>query len=387
MKKIRIAIVANSCWNIYNFRMELIQHWQLAGHEVIVIAPVDEYIYYLKKFPFVKHIPLRNIVARKISFFKDLILLKELFRIYKTEQPVIIFHFTIKPNIYGSLAARFLGIQSVSTITGLGYAFTNRNFKIFVHGLYSLALAKNKTVVFHNAADMSYFIKNNIVSFNRSLVIPGSGVDIQKFYYLPKTRDHNKTVYLFIGRILKDKGIVEFVKAAQLAHSIIKHAEFWIIGEFNPDSKNSISPENLVEWTESRIIQYHGNVQNVSQFIKESDIVVLPSYREGLPRAILEAMSMEKPVIVTDVPGCTELVQQEWNGIKVKVRDTHALSRAMVQLYNMSENERRIWGKNGRELVKQKYDVQGIVKAYDQFIISNSEQRIKSPGLSNHYEN
>ncbi len=377
MKNLKIAIVANSCWNIYNFRMELIRFWQLDGHEVIVISPVDEYILYLKSLPFTRHIALYQLEARGMSIKKDLLLTRELFSIYKIEKPDVVFHFTIKPNIYGSIAARLLGIHSISTLTGLGYAFINNRYKYVLHKLYKFALSQNIAVVFHNIEDRDYFVNYNLIDSQKAEIIQGSGVDTEKYFPRPNKTNKDKLIFLFVGRLLKDKGINEYIQAAIAARSLIGHAEFWIIGEFNDANKNSISKLELVNCVESRVVNYFGNVKNVTRFIADADVVVLPSYREGLPRAILEAMSMEKPVIATNVAGCRELIKPYWNGLLVPSANAKALLRAMVEIYHMSESERRSWGRNGRVLVQQNYDVQIIVEKYNRLLQNNLEKLCK----------
>jgi glycosyltransferase involved in cell wall biosynthesis len=241
MQRLKIAIVANSCWNIYNFRKELIRHFKMTGHQVIVIAPVDEYIHYLNESYFTKHIDIHHLDSLKLTPLKDVLFFRELYQIYKREKPDLIFHFTIKPNIYGSIAAKLLGIKCISTLTGLGYSFSKLKYRLVFNSIYKWALSKNEKVAFHNSDDLNLFINKKWITSDKGIVIPGSGVDTNVFNPQTISDKNEKFVFLFAGRLLKDKGLEEFVAAAIEARSIIKNAEFWIIGEYNTSNKNSIS--------------------------------------------------------------------------------------------------------------------------------------------------
>lgn len=368
MRKLKIAIVANSCWNIYNFRKELIRHLNMAGHQLIVIAPVDEYIHYLNDNYFTRHIALNHLNPKKISWFKDVLLLRELYAIYKREKPDLIFHYTIKPNIIGSLAAGMLGIKSVSTLTGLGYAFSKWKYRIIFNTLYKWALRQNVKVVFQNAEDLKLFVANKWIDEQKARLIPGSGVDTNKFRLHQVQKDNANFVYLFVGRLLKSKGLSEFVHAAMETRSIVKQVEFWVIGELDSSNPDSIAEMDLLHWTNTRIIKYFGHQNDVRKYLSQADVIVLPSYREGLSRAILEALSMEKPVITTNVAGCMELVNQNWNGFLVPPKEIPLLAQAMVNMYNLSDDARLKMGKNSRQLALDKYDLTIVLHAYDDLI-------------------
>lgn len=348
--------------------MELIRHFKMAGHQIIVIAPVDEHIHYLNENYFTKHIPIRHLDSQHISPISDLLFFRELYSIYKAERPDLILQFTIKPNIYGSIAAKFLGIKCISTLTGLGSTFGKWKYRFIFNALYKFALSRNEKVGFHNADDLKLFVDMNLVDSNKAIVIPGSGVDTNKFKQQLVANKNEHFVFLFVGRLLKDKGLVEFVKAAIETRSIVKNAEFWVIGEYNPSNPNSVDKNSLLDWIESRIIKYHGYERDVRKYINKADVIVLPSYREGLPRAILEAMSMEKPIITTDVPGCRDLVKQRWNGLLAPKKNVHQLAEAMVAIYNYSDEQRLQMGKNSRQLVLEKYDLNIILNTYDDLI-------------------
>ena len=340
----------------------------MAGHQVIVIAPVDEYIYYLTESYFTKHIPLNHLKSQGTSLIKDILVFKELFFIYKKEKPDLILQYTIKPNIYGSIAAGVLGLKSVSNLTGLGFGFSKWYYRLIFSSLYKWALFQNEKVVFHNSDDLKLFVNKKWVDANKAIVIPGSGVDANKFNAFPFKKDNNNFVFLFAGRLLKDKGLVEFVNAAIETRSIIKNVEFWVIGEYNASNPNSVSQKDLLQWIESRVIKYFGHEHDVRKFMNKADVLVLPSYREGLSRSILEAMSMEKPIITSDVAGCRELVKHGWNGLLVSPKEVHQLAEAMVSIYNLSDEKRLQMGKNSRQLVLNKFDLNIVLHAYDELI-------------------
>ena len=188
----------------------------MAGHQIIVIAPVDEYIHYLNDSYFTKHIPLNHLKSQGTSVIQDILLLKKLYTIYKQEKPDLILQYTIRPNIYGSIAAGLLGLKSVSNLTGLGYAFSNWKYRLIFKSLYKWALSQNDKVVFHNPDDLKLFVDNKWVSDYKALVIPGSGVDTNKFKSQFVHKDNNNFIFLFVGRLLRDKGLKEFVQVMKV---------------------------------------------------------------------------------------------------------------------------------------------------------------------------
>lgn len=372
----KIAIVANSTWNIYNFRQGLIKRLKAEGHEVIVIAPVDEYIHYLNESYFTKHISLKRLSPQSKNPFKDLLLTWELLKIYKKEKPDLIMHYTIKPNIFGSIAARLANIPSISTVTGLGYTFLADSFtNKLVKRLYQFAFSNIRKVVFHNSDDEQLFLKSKIIHKSQSKIIPGSGVNTNYFRPLSLKPNQQKFIFLFMGRLLYDKGIIEFVEAAKKLKTIIPKAEFWIIGEAEAKNPSVVSKDDLLKWVEARFIHYLGPTKEVRKHIKKVDAVVLPSYREGMPKAILEGMAMGKPVITTDTPGCRETVDK--NGYLVPVKDTESLAKAMLDLYNLDSNSYKIMAEESRQLALDVFDEKLIIEHYNTII--NNVLSIKTP--------
>ena len=381
-EKPKIAIVANSTWNIYNFRLSLIKTLKSAGFRVIVIAPVDEYIHYLSDSYFTKHVPLRRMNPQGRNPVKDLLLFWELYRIYKREKPDLVLHFTVKPNIYGSLAATVAGIKSVSTVTGLGYAFLNSNFKNkLVRPLYRFAMRKLPKVLFHNQDDIEQFIKERLVRREQTMLIGGSGVDMGYYKQGPR-QGSERFIFLFAGRLLRDKGIIEFVSAARQLLRLAKRAECWVVGELKSANPSAVSKYEVLGWVSEKAIRYYGHAKDIRKYMSQADVFVLPSYREGLPRAVLEAMSMGKPIITTDVPGCRETVEEGKNGYLVTVKDSDSLAEAMMRMYKLSDPELEEMGANSVRLCQERFDVRIINLRYLELIRSLLDPEYNAEAVS-----
>jgi glycosyltransferase involved in cell wall biosynthesis len=364
-----IAIVTNSTWNIHNFRLGLIKRLKAEGYKVLVIAPVDEYIHYLNESYFTKHIPLKSLSPQSKNPFKDILLIWELFKIYKKEQPDLILHYTIKPNIFGSIAAKMAKRASISTVTGLGYTFLSYSFtNKVVKRLYRFAFEKIQKIIFHNPDDQKLFIDEKIIEKNKSIVIPGSGVNTNYFRPLAIQPNREKFVFLFIGRLLYDKGIIEFVEAAKQLKAKIPQAEFWVIGQAEAKNPSIVSKKDLLKWVEAHYIRYMGPTKDVRKVIRKVDAVVLPSYREGMPRAILEGMAMGKPIITTDTPGCKATVQG--NGFLVPAKNVNALADAMLRLYRIDEIDYQLMSQKSRQMALDVFDEKLIIEHYFDIIKS-----------------
>lgn len=356
MKK-TIAFVANSTWNIYNFRQNLIQKFSSEDYDVIILAPVDEYIIYKEKYPHVRHYNLRMLDRDSTNPFRDILLTIELWRNYKNIQPDIIVHFTHKPNIFGGAAAWLAGITSYAVVTGLGYSFIHKGVvRSVMTTLYKIISGVHRKFIFENNEDLLLFNQLNIVTEKRSHSVKGCGVNTHWFVPEPTTLPREKTVFTFIGRLLYDKGIREFVEAARKVKSQKTDTEFWIVGELDPQNPATVDKEDLISWVHNGIVLYHGFVKDVRPIIAQSDCIVLPSYREGLPRTIIEAMSMEKPVITTDTAGCNETVEEDFNGFLVPVKNIEALVSAIMKYLDLSPSERKMMGKKGREMALSSFD-------------------------------
>jgi len=355
----KITLVANSTWNIYNFRLNVIDKLLAEGHEVSVIAPIDEYIEYKEKYPTVKHHNLRTMDRDSTNPLKDLVLIVELTRKYRKIKPDLILHYTNKPNIFGGIAARLAGIPSFAMVTGLGYAFIHDGWiQNVTIKLYRYTSRFHKKFIFENIEDRELFDKLGITKKDQAISIKGCGVDTD--YYSPwpngKLKPAEEIVFTFIGRLLYDKGIREYVEAAKLIRKSYPKVRFWIVGELDPENPATVDNEDLNKWVENDIVIYHGFKRDVRDFISKSDCIVLPSYREAIPRTITEGMSMGKAVITTDVAGCREAVDVGVNGYLADVRSITSLTNTMKSYINLSAQARHDMGDAGRKKALEEFD-------------------------------
>ncbi len=349
----RIAIVANTTWNIYNFRLNIIEKLLVENWNVTVIAPLDEYIEYKEVYPTVKHISLKQLIRDGSNPFKDMKLILELKSIYKKIKPDVILHYTHKPNIFGAFAVKLWGdknLKSIAVITGLGYPFINGGFSRSITSLlYKFSARWHNVFIFENEDDLGFFIDEKIIEPNQGFSVNGCGVDIEKFAPHPNGVPKTKKIFTFIGRLLYDKGIEEFVQAARQIKSQNSQAEFWIVGELDSSNPSMIRKEELLRWVDSEVVIYHGFVKDIRPIIAKSDCIVLPSYREGMPRTVLEGMSMAKPIITTNTPGCRQTVEHGVSGYLVEVGSTEDLSHKMLSFIRLSDDQMHSMGDAGRQ--------------------------------------
>ena len=363
MKK--IVITSNTSFSIYNFRLNLMKALKQKGFEVYAVAPEDRYSVYLKEFKFSK---INNLDRKGKNFFKDIKLLIEYIKTYNKIKPDLVLNFTIKPNIYSSIACKILGIKSISVITGLGYVYVKGGFlKKITDNLYKFSLQFNEKVVFQNAEDKELFVKNGIVDRKKAVLIRGSGVDTEYFSKncckgVNKTKN---TIFLMVSRILFDKGVMEFVNAGKLLKKRFPDTEFWLLGPVDIGNPSSIKEDLMKKWENEGIIKYFREAEDIRPFLCKADCVVLPSfYREGLPRVLLEAMSMEKPIITTNITGCRDLCENGVNGFLVSPKNTEDLAKAMENFINLSKEERIKMGKAGRKKVLEEFDEKIVIQKY-----------------------
>ncbi len=370
----RIAIVANSTWNISNFRLNLIEKLLKEGRQVIVIAPLDEYITYKEQFPTVKHIPLQNLNRDSKNPIKDIKLTFELKTIYKKLKPDLILHYTHKPNIFGGMAARMVGIKSMAVVTGLGYAFLHKGLTHNITKLlYRLVQGAHHKFIFENEDDKQLFIDEKIITAAKGISVNGCGVDINHFSPHPNGQHSQngqaladpkkeKIIFTYIGRLLYDKGIMEFVQAAIKLRATAPNLEFWVVGELDESNPSMVQKRELLKWIDEGSIVYHGFVKNVKPLIAKSTCIVLPSYREGMPRIILEGMSMARPIITTRTAGCRQTIVEGKNGYLVDVKDPEDLAMAMSKFANLSAEEQKKMGEAGRIMAVEHFNAKKIAQ-------------------------
>lgn len=363
MVRKRIAIIASISTSLINFRGELIKKWIELGHEVYACAP-DFECKIKDKLECAKVKPVEIKLFRTgLNPFKDLVSLYSLYKTLNEINPDVVYSYTIKPVIYASIASKLAGVDYISSlITGLGYTFSGNSFtkKIInrvTRILYKISLSTNKLVLFQNEDDRKLFVDLKLVDEGKTAVVNGSGVNTSHFYYSPY--DKNEVSFLMICRLLKSKGIYEYIKAAEMVKRNYPDVEFNVVGPYNPGNPDSIDEDILKRAEKEGIINYHGRKDDVRPFIEDSSVYVLPSYREGTPRSVLEAMSMGRPIITTDVPGCRETVDEGVNGFLVSEKNYEQLVDRMLYFINNKDKIREM-GDNSRRIAEEKYDVHKV---------------------------
>ncbi len=357
----KVVVAANSSWNILNFRAGLIRGLTAAGYEPVVIAPYDSTSEARRRGLDVEWIAV-DLERSGLNPFSDLALVLKYRKILRRLAPAAFLGFTIKPNIYGSIVARGLGIPTIANISGLGTAFIRQGPLLAVASmLYRFALKRAGTVFFQNPDDRALFVDRGLVQQNQAQLLPGSGVDLQQFarVALPP-----KVTFLFIGRILGDKGVRELAEAARgLSHEHLD-IRVQLLGPIDEGNRTSIPRTELESWVRDGVVEYLGAADDVRPFIANATAVVLPSYREGLPRSLLEAGAMGRPLIATDVPGCRDVVDDGVNGFLCAVRDPASLQQCMKRFAALTVEERAAMGSQSRRKIETKFNEDVVIGAY-----------------------
>lgn len=363
-----VALVSNSAWAVYNFRLDIIRFLVRSNYRVLVIAPDDDYSPLLKEEG-CSYIPIQ-FNNRSENPIRDYGLYRQLKIIYKKQRPDLIFHYVIKPNIYGSLAAAACSIKSVAIITGLGYSFDKQNWlNHVVRFLYKKALRSTEEVWFLNNEDAKIFISEKIVKIEKMKVLPGEGINTDYFSPDIESPPVNQQItpfsFLMSTRLLKSKGIGIYADAARILKNKNYEVNFELIGFFEHHHPDSISKEDLRKWGQEGLIHYGGFARDVRPHLKKADCFVFPSfYNEGVPRCLMEAASMELPIITSFNRGCKEVVLNNSNGYVCNLNDPFDVADKMEKMINLSAEERNRMGKNGRLLVIKKFSISKVIEEY-----------------------
>ncbi len=332
------------------------------GHEVHTIAPHDDYTHFLTAAGCIHHDLKMD--SRGANLIKDSLLVFELLAKYRAIKPDVILHYTIKPNVYGSLAAAILRIPTINNVCGLGTIFLKKGWVSSVAiALYKLAFRFPKKVFFQNPDDLSLFVDNKLIKPSITDILPGSGIDLKHFSPADFSRN-KKFTFLLVSRLITDKGILEYIDAIKQLQSAGTDARFQLLGSKDPNHKRGIHLGIIDEWIKSGVVEYLGTTQDVRPFIKEADCVVLPSYREGTPRTLLEAASIAKPIITTDVPGCHHVVADNHNGLLCKIKDANDLAHKMKSIMSFSDEKLKTMGLNGRKKIEKEFDETIVINKY-----------------------
>ncbi len=346
----KILLFANTDWYLYNFRLSLAKELRAHGHEVILVSAPGPFEPLLQESGF-RWVPF-PLSRQGINPFYELRTLWRLTRLYRELGPDIVHHFTIKPVLYGSIAAHILRIPGIiNSITGLGHLFIDpepitRLLRRLASWLYRLNL-RGTEVIFENPEDRKIFIEWKFIKPEQGHLILGTGVDVERFR--PTARENDPPIVLFSSRILVTKGILEYVEAIRILKKKGIHARFALAGATDTGNPASIPAEQIDAWKQADLVEWWGWQSDMPAALARTDIFCLPSYREGVPNALLEATACGLPIVTTDTPGCRDVVTNGVNGILVPVKDAQAVADALELLINDPDLRRRM-GSAGREL-------------------------------------
>lgn len=354
-----ICFSANTAWNLLHYRGGLIRELIARGDRVITATPAGESAAKLATLGCeVVELPMARFST---SITHDGVLFCRLLRILQRFRPAVFLTYTIKPVIYGGLASRILRIPYVTTITGLGAAFSdNSPLTRLVHQMYRISQKSARAVIFQNSDDQSFFLEHGLASLHNSKVVMGSGVDLSKFRFVPLRRSGDSPSFLMMSRLVWDKGVREFVEAAAIVKKSFPNARFQLMGP-----TDEVSESEVRAWEEAGMIEYLGVSQDVRGHIEQADCIVLPSYyREGVPRSLMEAAAMGRPVITTDSIGCRNVVTDELNGFLCRPRDANDLALKMQRFIKTGHEERMAMSVAGREKAEREFDERLVIDTY-----------------------
>jgi glycosyltransferase involved in cell wall biosynthesis len=364
LKGKKIAVIENGLFSTYTMREALMLHLIQEGCEVYILTHTNRFVEQVEQMGLqVINIGSGNLNPVKVSRY-----IYNLHKALKKIKPDVCLTFSIRPAIWGNFITRRLGIPTITNITGTGPLFLSNSIAYRIaRSMYKKALNKTRKVFFQNYDDMDLFLENKFVKKSVAERIPGSGVDYNKFQpIIVKDKDPDTFSFLFIGRLIKDKGIFEYINAARVIRKKFPHVIFNVIGPFWTQNlkKNTITQIQLQSWIDEGVIDYLGEKKDVRKFIAEADCIVLPSYREGTSNTLLEAASMAKPVITTNTTGCKEIVTDNITGFLCRVKDEYDLAAKMEQMILLPENERNKMGEKARIKIIKEYDKQIVIDAY-----------------------
>ncbi|MFL5639233.1 MAG: glycosyltransferase family 4 protein [Gemmatimonadaceae bacterium] len=356
----RVVVVAGFADSLINFRGPLLRRLVADGHQVTACAPdaTDRVRGELAALGVeYRHIPVQR---ARMNPVHDLNTLRALTAVYREIQPDVVLAYTIKPVIYGSIAARLARVPQVcSLITGLGYSFgtatwRQRALNPLVRLLFRFALARNRVVFFQNPDDLRQFVDAGLATEQQAVLVNGSGVDLEHFAVAPIPE--GEPIFLLVTRLIWEKGVGEYVEAARQLKGRYPNARFRVLGPLDPNPA-AVSRAQLETWCAEGMIEYLGSTDDVRPALAAASVFVLPSaYREGTPRSVLEAMAMGRPVITTDAPGCRETVVSGRNGFLVPINDSTALAAAMERFIR-DPGLVVSMGAHSRSIAEKKYDV------------------------------
>jgi glycosyltransferase involved in cell wall biosynthesis len=372
--RLHVMMTVNAAWNVWNFRKALIREMIADGHAVTVLAPPDESVPRLEEMG-CRFMPL-PMSPSGMNPADDAALVTRFRRAFRQHRPDVVLGYTVKNNIFGAIAAKSLGIPFIPNVTGLGTAFlSGKALETLAGLLYRGAFRKLPTVFFQNEDDRDLFVERRLVASEQARVLPGSGIDLDHFAPADLPHPSQGVTFLMIARLLRDKGVVEFVEAARQIRAASPEARFRLMGALGADNVSAIDAKTLKTWVDEGTVEYLGTTHDVRPHIATAHCVVLPSYREGAPRTLIEAAAMARPVIATDVPGCRTVVARDVSGILCAPRSAESLAAAMRRFLDTHHDARLAMGRAGRQRMERHFDEAHVVSAYREAIAAARQRR------------
>lgn len=375
-----IAVVSNTCWYLFNFRLNLMLALQAAGHTVVAVAPDDAYAQGIRDAGLVfEAVPISGGGTHPLHELKSVLRLGSVFRRHRIG---LVLSYTPKGNLYSALACMALRIPFVPNVSGLGRAFIRPSMVTQVaKTLYRLTFGRAHRVFFQNLDDMGVFVSSRLVRPERAERLPGSGVDLGRFAPAPPVaRAADAPVFLLVARMLWDKGVGEYVEAARQIRQRHPGTRFQLLGFLDVDNPSAISRPQMDAWVAEGVVEYLGPTDDVRPFLREADCVVLPSYREGVPRTLLEAAATARPVITTDAPGCRDTVVNGRTGFLCRPADTQDLADTLLRFMALSAEARQAMGRQGREFAAQHFDEGMVIARYLEVVAEVAAGRFNAAG-------
>lgn len=361
---ITVVITSNTSWYLYNFRKNTILSLINEGYHVVTISPKD---YYSEKLVTLGaeyyHIEIDQGGTNPV---KDILTFFSFAKLYQKSRPAAVLNFTPKNNIYSTLAASLFGAKSINNIAGLGMVFINENLTAkLARFLYKISQPKAHTIFFQNEDDRALFAKHKLAPLEITDRVPGSGADLSRFSISP-SKDDGTIRFLLIARMLYDKGIGHYVEAARELRSKYGDAvEFRLLGFLDVNNPSAVSKQDMQSWVDEGIVNYLGTSDSVEKEIAQVDCMVLPSfYREGVPKSLLEACAMGKPIVTTDNVGCRETVDDGINGYLCEPRSTASLVEKLDLMISQSHEQRLQMGLESRTKVENEFDEKIVINKY-----------------------
>jgi glycosyltransferase involved in cell wall biosynthesis len=361
-RKKTIAICSNYAWTVYNFRLPLIRALKANGFRVLVVTQFDGYEDHLRsEADVVKHLFISRDGMNPVTDLGTAVHLLFYFIIYR---PRVALLFSVKPVLYGSLAAELSRIKVVAMITGLGTAFISESaVTVLVKKLYKICLRRVHRVFFQNTDDMNLFIRDGLINEGKCGLTPGSGVDLTHFCHA-EYPSMGEIKFLFVGRMITDKGLIEFIEAARRIKSDYPATRFQLLGPSEVENKTAVGAEQIQLWVSEGVVEYLGSTDDVRPFLEAASCVVLPSYREGTSKALLEAAAVGRPLITCDVPGCREVVDVGISGFLCEPRNASDLALQMQRFLGLTHEQKLHMGQNGRRKIENAFSDQVVVDCY-----------------------